>query len=439
MPSSFGRRLRKTAIRRYLFGETQTFGLVLIGGLIYLLLFLGLGGQQLLSRRSPAGQFPRKIWQSWKNDALSFETRDSERSRSWLLKNPSFRHEVLTDTSSEAYVGEVFGPHGFNRPDIVETFKAINARIIQADLLRYIIMYAEGGVWADVDTEALHAFDRFVPEQYTEEGLKMIIGVETDEPDFKNHPVLGSKAQSFCQWVFVCKPQQPIILRLIDGILAWLKGLAAKQGREISQISFSFDDVLSGTGPSAFTAAVLAEMSKTTGTPVTWEDFHGLTESKSVGGILVHPAEAFAAGTGHSHSGRHDGAGALVKHHFHASEWTKSYVRFKHPIYGEVERCNWDPICVKIWDANTAFFDALPNEDQLRIVGLKSLDDAKALASKAQIEASIPAADDQTPEEDSGDDAPADNAEEGSSEVRELQDAPVDNEEQNQITRDEAK
>jgi hypothetical protein len=189
--------------------------------------------------------------------------------------------------------------------------------------------------------------------------------------------VLGSKAQSFCQWTFMCKPRLPVILRLIENIMKWLHELSLKQGKPISDLYLDFNEVLSGTGPSAFTAAILAEMSKTVGQPVAWDNFHGLTEAKLVGGVLVLTVEAFAAGTGHSDSGNHGGKAAMIKHHYHASSWPSNHPRFKHPVYGEVEKCNWNMECVKLWDANAAFFDALPEAERLKIIGLKELREVK--------------------------------------------------------------
>jgi hypothetical protein len=134
----------------------------------------------------PMEQFPKKIWQSWKVDALRFEDRDTERAMSWTTKNPAHRYEVLTDDSAMTYVEQHYGPSGFNRPDIVYTYRSLNSiRIIQSDFLRYLIMYAEGGVWADIDVEAVRSIQHFVPKRFDEKDINMVIGVETDEPDFK--------------------------------------------------------------------------------------------------------------------------------------------------------------------------------------------------------------------------------------------------------------
>ncbi|CZR69334.1 probable glycosyl transferase [Phialocephala subalpina] len=347
--------------------------------------------QKILSSGTGKGtQFPKKIWQSWKVDPLNFDIRDSDTAKTWTSKNPGHRYEVLTDNNDLYYVEENFGPNGCNRPDIVETYRSLTAKIIKADLLRYLVMYVEGGVYADIDVEALKPIKRFIPDRYDEGDIDMVISVEIDQPDFKEHAILGKKSQSFCQWTFMCKPRLPMMLKLVDNILAWLNDLSRQQGVPISELHLDFDEVISGTGPSAFTAAVLEAMSKKEGKPVDWTPFHDLNESKLVGGILVLTVEAFAAGQGHSDSGNHNARTALVKHHYHASSWPSNHPRFSHPVYGEVEKCNWDPECVKLWDYNIAVFKNLPEAEQKEQIAVKEaaekqLADLAALAPPPQL------------------------------------------------------
>lgn len=293
---------------------------------------------------------PKKVWQTWKQGPLTFEQRDSDTAKTWPAKNPNYRYEVLTDDNALEYVEEHYGVYGFNRPDIIDLYRELNITIIRADLLRYLIMYAEGGVYADIDVECLRPVQRFIPERYSKLEVDMIIGVEIDEPAFADHPVLGSKCKSFCQWTFAAKPRLPVMMRLIENIQEWIHGLAKKKGVSVGQLELDFNEVISGTGPSAFTDAVLAQMTAMNGgKEVTWDSFHNLAESRLVHGILVLNVEAFAAGQGHSDSGNHDSRGALVKHHYHASGWPSLHPRRNHRMYGEVEKCNWKPECVAEW------------------------------------------------------------------------------------------
>lgn len=89
---------------------------------------------------------PRKIWQTWKTGPLAFEQQHSDTAKTWPAKNPSYRYEVLTDDNALDYVRWHYGVHGFDRPDIIQLYQELNITIIKADLLRYLVMYAEGGV-----------------------------------------------------------------------------------------------------------------------------------------------------------------------------------------------------------------------------------------------------------------------------------------------------
>lgn len=328
--------------------------------------------------RKGGSRFPRKIWQTWKVDPYSMEERDSTSARSWTAKNPNHRYEVLTDNTDLDYVETNFGPYGLNRPDIVYMYRSLTARIIKADLLRYLVMYLEGGVYADIDVEAMKPMERFIPERFDEGHVEMIVGIEIDQPEFENHPILGSKSKSFCQWTFMCKPGLPVMMHLIDGIIKWLNEVAKQQKCAIADISLGFDEVISGTGPSAFTVAILKEMSRREGKEITWDTFHSMNEAKLVGGVLVLTVEAFAAGQGHSDSGNHGGRQVLVKHHYHASDWPSKHPRFSHPVYAEVENCNWVPECVKQWDFDIASWDTLTKEEQDQRIADKEAADLEA-------------------------------------------------------------
>ncbi|KAK4126489.1 glycosyltransferase family 32 protein [Parathielavia appendiculata] len=317
-----------------------------------------LGRPSVSAQNAPKvrSEFPKKIWQTWKVNPLQFEERDLNTARTWLEKNPDYRYEVLTDGNDLRYVEYHFGPDGFNRPDIVNFYREVKAAIVKADLLRYLIMYAEGGLYADIDVEALKPLSKFIPERYDEKDIDMVIGVEIDEPDWKDHPILGPKSRSFCQWTFMCKPQLPVMMRLVEKIMSWLNGVAKEQGVSLADVDLDFDQIISGTGPSAFTEAIMTEMElhkESPNTKITWDLFHDLDESKVVSRVLVLTVEAFAAGQGHSHSGNHDSRAALVKHHYHASNWPSRHPRYSHPAYGEVERCNWEDECRKAEEEKT--------------------------------------------------------------------------------------
>ncbi|KAG5988919.1 hypothetical protein E4U43_004609 [Claviceps pusilla] len=331
--------------------------------------------EPLSKKRRPGHTFPQKLWQTWKIDPLLFGITETSRAMTWIAQNPQMRYEVITDNSDVTYVEQHFGPAGLNRPDIVDFYQSVNLRIIKADLLRYMILYAEGGIYTDIDVEAIKPFHRFIPERHNEEDYDLIVGIEVDMPQYRNHRILGPKSQSFCQWTIVSRPRHPVMMRLIERIMKWFKGVAQEQRVPLGQVELDFDQVITGTGPSAFTAAVMEEMNIAVaatngghGKKITWDDFHNMDESKVMGRVLVLTVEAFCAGQGHSDSGNHGSRGALVKHHYHASNWPSKHPRYRHPAYGQVEECNWNAECVEKWDQNVAAFEKLSEDEKKKVI-----------------------------------------------------------------------
>jgi mannosyltransferase OCH1-like enzyme len=319
--------------------------------------------------------FPKKIWQTWPLSPLHFEDRERDRAKTWIERNPGFQYEVLTDENALSYVERYFGPAGLDRADIVATYRELEIKIIKADFLRYLVMYVEGGVYADIDVEALKPVDQWGIENWAvmggwrEEDVDLVIGVEVDEPTFLFHPIMGPKCTGFCQWTFMAKPRTPVLMGLIEDVMRWLQEMVAKQGKGLGEIELVFDDVIKGTGPTAFTEAMMGEMRRQTGrSDLGWDEFHALKGPKKMGRILVLTIDAFAAGQDHSGSGSHESELAMVKHHYHATSWTDSFTRYSHPAYGMAEECGFHMECLLEWDRNTTAFPSLPEEEQQRLI-----------------------------------------------------------------------
>lgn len=60
-------------------------------------------------------EFPRKIWQTSKQNAVSLEEDDRKVIQSWLKLNQKHRYEIMTRYSAETYVKDKF----VDRPDVV--------------------------------------------------------------------------------------------------------------------------------------------------------------------------------------------------------------------------------------------------------------------------------------------------------------------------------
>ncbi|PYI12675.1 hypothetical protein BO78DRAFT_392490 [Aspergillus sclerotiicarbonarius CBS 121057] len=254
-----------------------------------------------------------KVWQSAKTTHLTDDQHDWI--DSWLAKNPSFRYELLTDASALTFVRT----HYAMRPDIIEVYETLPIPILRADLLRYLLVLAEGGVWSDLDVTCDKAVADWVPEEYRDEKIEMIVGLEFDfEWRGEGTPI----ASQFCNWVFAAPPSSRALQVVVDAVVAKIKEIAAMNRVSIKDLTLEMlpIDVVDVTGPKIMTIAVLESLHQLLGRTVDDRDFHAIKKPKLIGDVLIMPGVAFAAAQNGYPSDQGD---ALVTHHY-AGSWKEA-------------------------------------------------------------------------------------------------------------------
>ena len=275
---------------------------------------------------SKAPGFPRKIWQTSKASAATLEEDDRLAVQSWLKLNQKHRYELITQQSGETLVREKFR----HRPDIQETFQDLQDPILRADLIRYLILLADGGVYSDIDTMCLIPVEDWLPPAYRDK-VGLVIGIEYDSLG-QGRWVDWSLDLQFATWAMLAKPGHLAVENTVERVVERLKKLARAQSTTVSGIKPSFRDILDTTGPAMFTEAVFESLSFVTGTEFTWHNVSGLQSAMLVADVLILPINAFGSGQQHSNSGSPDDDNALVHHMFKGS-W-----KVEHPlIWGNKE------------------------------------------------------------------------------------------------------
>ena len=220
--------------------------------------------------------FPEKIWQTAKTGPARLDDQDRESVLSWIKTNPNHRYEIMTQQSSETYVKDRFS----HRPDIQEVFVDIQDPILRADFIRYLVLLGDGGAYSDMDTLSLLPIEHWVPSAYANEA-NLVVGIEYD--------VLGGDRWAdwplnlqFCTWAILAKPGHIMMEKTVDRVIGRLKALALEQNTTVAGIHASYDDVLSTTGPSLFTEAIIEGLAESTGTDFTYQNLTAMEEPRLV-------------------------------------------------------------------------------------------------------------------------------------------------------------
>lgn len=103
---------------------------------------------QWLQQINASAPIPLQIWQTSRSNRTSLQAASAM--RTWRRNNPpntTFRHH--DDQEAAAFVLDVYGQ------DIYDAFNSFPLGVMRADFWRYAVLYAYGGIYADLDTKCL--------------------------------------------------------------------------------------------------------------------------------------------------------------------------------------------------------------------------------------------------------------------------------------------
>ncbi|KAI9647261.1 hypothetical protein NHQ30_003644 [Ciborinia camelliae] len=253
--------------------------------------------------------FPKKIWHKAGPKGVNAETMPWV--QSWANKNPSYRQEILTDATSDTFVLEHYSDH----PEILYTYFTLTVPILRADLARYLILLAEGGVWSDLDAECLVPVDKWVPKEFKDKEINMVVGMEFDW-GWRNDGVFHDQ---FNSWSIMAKPGTRHLEVIIKEALAKINKEAADHGVELRDFQMEMvSDVVEVTGPKAMTNAIMKSLQETLGETLDDRNISStkLKQPVLLGDVLILPGGAMAA---LQNGNPTDEGEALVSHHYSGS------------------------------------------------------------------------------------------------------------------------
>lgn len=269
-------------------------------------------GYQIFSR--PNDAIPKKVWYKLgpkgKNDDIR------EWTGSCISQNPDYRFQFMTDASADAYVEETFSS---SRPDIVEVYLNLSIPILKADLLRYLLLYAEGGIWSDLDVSCEGVpMDEWVPAEY-KQNASLVVGWEFDYGWDQTY------FHEFASWTILSKPGVNHMLMVIDDIVESIHTARTQHKVSIQDLTPPMvGDIVDFTGPRRLTRSILKSLEVTLGRAIERQEIENIKQPTLVDNVLILPGHAFADATNDfSNDGGRPGP-VLVTHHY-AGSWKNEH------------------------------------------------------------------------------------------------------------------
>ncbi|KAH7037106.1 nucleotide-diphospho-sugar transferase [Microdochium trichocladiopsis] len=259
-------------------------------------------------------KFPAFIWQTWKTTPADgkFDFRDQE--ASWTELHPGFIHEVITDQVAVHLLRLLYA----SVPEVLEAYHALPQPVLKADFFRYLILFARGGIYSDIDTYAIQSALSWIPPTVPQTSIGLIVGIEAD-PDRPDWADWYSRRIQFCQWTIQAKPGHPVL----RDIIARITKETLKRKKEGGPFISKDKSVVEFTGPAIWTDVIFDyfndpkffDKSSSKG-DITYKHFTGMTTSKKVGDVVVLPITSFSPGVQQMGAKEYDDPMAFVKHDF---------------------------------------------------------------------------------------------------------------------------
>lgn len=179
---------------------------------------------------------------------------------------------------------------------LLDTYLDLKIPILKADLLRYLLLYQDGGIWNDLDVFCGSTpIAEWIPEEFRKEAA-LVVGLEFDV----GIDLGWSKTfvRQFATWTMMAKPKSPHLLYVIEDILQAIDEKARDNEVPISELRFDMiGDVVDLTGPRRFTNGIYKSLSTMLNETIDQGNVTHVMEPKMIGDVLVLPGYSFASGS----------------------------------------------------------------------------------------------------------------------------------------------
>jgi hypothetical protein len=131
---------------------------------------------------------PKTIWQTYETTLEDLPDKAKASVETWKDLNPDWTHGYMSGQDREDFFRTEFGG------DVFDTYMKLPLGVMKAGLWRFGILYINGGVYADLDTECMVSIDNWLDPQYD-----MIVDLEGDTPWYATQVIAAKKGHKFLE------------------------------------------------------------------------------------------------------------------------------------------------------------------------------------------------------------------------------------------------
>jgi alpha 1,6-mannosyltransferase len=214
-------------------------------------------------------EIPALIWQTWKESLDQVKNTELRNYMNTWSQSEGYDYHLIQDDELEMLVLETYADF----PEILDALAALPLNILKFDFFRYLILYAYGGLYTDIDTHLIKDLREWVDDTkiltnyfqlHEDKRVGFLLGIEGDL-DREDWKLKISRRVQFCQWTMKSKKGHPILRELIYKIT---KITLDNYNQRLNHVKIgtqyytlhSVYTVLEWTGPGIFTDMVFAHL-----------------------------------------------------------------------------------------------------------------------------------------------------------------------------------
>jgi len=131
---------------------------------------------------------PKNIFQTHEREYDELPKFMKAITETWIKMNPTWNYVYMGAKERRAYIESFY-------PELIKRYDNLNA-MYQADLWRYIILYNNGGCYADMDSICIWPLDSMLDEKYTDQEMVCTAIEQTKRKDYEGEYVNNANFMS---------------------------------------------------------------------------------------------------------------------------------------------------------------------------------------------------------------------------------------------------
>ncbi|EMR10035.1 hypothetical protein PNEG_01789 [Pneumocystis murina B123] len=258
-------------------------------------------------------RFPDYIWQFWKYEPSdsNFDSRFLPLEASWKKYHNSSIYTIVKEEYAHYLIRHLY----LSIPDVIKAYNALSTSILKANFFRYLILFARGGIYSDINTELLLPASNWISESIELSSIGLIIGIETDITSRPDTMQDNSEFFRFSSKTIRAKPGHPVLREIIVNITEEILQKKSTSKNSLKSTQF-INSALWTNIIIDYLSSDAISSSKVESENISYSYLSKINKEMTIGDIVILPITSFSLNERYISSKTSESPQAILRHSF---------------------------------------------------------------------------------------------------------------------------